>query len=129
MLNRLNSVGVLHSKILDAPPESKFFQFHAVFWGIFGKIVCCPPPRGLAPSPWRNPGSATTTVLHLSTLPSVKFRSPTVHSPLINNAFVVPAEDCNRIFVFNFRHNWICSLSGTLIRVHFTWTKDLQCCN
>ena len=34
-------VADLHSKILDAapPPESKFFQFHAVF-GKFGKIVC-----------------------------------------------------------------------------------------
>ena len=27
-------------------PGSKFFQFHALFWGKFGKILCWHPPEG-----------------------------------------------------------------------------------
>ena len=58
------SVADLHSKILDARPSPpwwpKFFQFHAVFLGNFGKIICWrSPPRELAPPPQGNPGSAT----------------------------------------------------------------------
>ena len=46
-----NSVADLHSKILDAPPGFKFFQFLAVFWKINLWRVGAP-SRG-------NPGSAT----------------------------------------------------------------------
>ena len=38
----------LHSKILDAPPESKFFQFHAVFGKIWQNHMLAPPGE-LAP--------------------------------------------------------------------------------
>ena len=54
------SVVDLHSKILDAPQWSKFFQCHAVFVEILAKpYVSAPLLRGLAPPPRRNPGSAT----------------------------------------------------------------------
>ena len=50
------SVADLHSKILDVPPGSKFFQFHAVF-GKFWENRMLPPPGRLAPPPRGNPGS------------------------------------------------------------------------
>ena len=42
----------------DAPPGSKFFQFHAVF-GKIRQICVLAPPGELAPPPRGNPGSAT----------------------------------------------------------------------
>ena len=56
-------VADLYSKILDALPNprtlgSKFFQLHAVLEKIWQNRML-PPSRGLAPPPWRNPGSAT----------------------------------------------------------------------
>ena len=42
----------------DAPPGSKFFQFHAVFWEMLAKLYVGPPPEGLAPPPQENPASA-----------------------------------------------------------------------
>ena len=53
-------VADLHGKILDAPPPSEFFQFHAVFGKIWqNRMLALPPPGELAPPPRGNPGSAT----------------------------------------------------------------------
>ena len=47
----------------NAPPRSKFFQFHAVF-GKFRQNRMLAPPGELAPPPRRNPGSAIASVKH-----------------------------------------------------------------
>ena len=51
----------LHSKILDAPPRSKFLSISCSFWEILAKsYVGAPLPTGeLAPPPRGNPGSTT----------------------------------------------------------------------
>ena len=44
------AVADLHSKILDAPPRSKFFQFHAVLGTFWQNRMLAPP---LPPESWR----------------------------------------------------------------------------
>ena len=68
------------------PYGSKFSQFHAVFRKIWQNHMLAP-PRGLAPPPTRNPGSAP--VFCVKSSESVKIFDINVSKPLFSTIFHV----------------------------------------
>ena len=59
ILLSLLSVADLHSKILDTPSGSKFFQFHAIFGKFWQNRMLAPRWKVARPHPGETPGSAT----------------------------------------------------------------------
>ena len=57
-----------------APPTAQNFLDFMQFLGKFDKIICWRPPRGSAPHPTRNPGSAPGIALNVSIFGQVSSR-------------------------------------------------------